>query len=319
MWAAIRQNFGYKLVSVLCAVVLSLYVRIGQEPESAPLPDRVEVRQGSSDLEYRLSPDSVDLVVSGPMEVVRRTRAEDIDTYVDVQGLRPGRHRLPIRCQPVAFSQILRCRPDPPTVLVTVRARVSERLPIDVRWVGPDPLGYFYSVKSMSPVSAVVSGPDDLVRRVKHLVATVAKTGADIQDTVALVPVDLLGVRVAGVEVTPTHVQIAATRQPEPQSKEVFVTPNLVGRPPAGFRVVDIVVNPPTVRAMGTAEALSRISAVKTVPLDLSETTSSAERRLPLQPVGALKFDTDAVTVQVIVAPIAPSNTAPEGETTTSG
>lgn len=299
-----KQNWGYKIVAVLCATVLSFYVRVERGPESSPIADTVDIRSQEQGLEYQLGRDTVQVIMQGPSEVLRRTRAADIDTFVEVRGLRPGQHSVPVRCQPVAFPELLRCTPSPPTVTVTVRRRVSERRPVEIRWLGTNPLGYVYEQRSLAPASAYVSGPEDQVEKVKHLVATVTRTGSVIDDTITLLPLDSRGVRVPDVSVSPTHAHVVAALRPQPQSKEVFVTPQLVGRLPAGYRLVDIMVTPSTVEAMGAAEALSGLQVVRTVPLNLGDLTQSTRRRLPLQSLPRVTFGTDTVTVNVVVAPV---------------
>jgi YbbR domain-containing protein len=57
--------------------------------------------------------------------------------------------------------------------------------------------------------------------------------------------------------------------------KAVGVIPALVGQPAAGERVVDVSVQPKTVRVVGPESALARMSSVSTDPISLSGRTSS--------------------------------------------
>jgi YbbR domain-containing protein len=314
-----RQNQGYKLVAVLCATVLSLYVRLERGPQGSPITDRIEVRRLDPGLELQMRPESVSVTLLGPADVVRRTQPADLDTYVDLQGLRAGQHTVPVRCEPVAFPQMLQCRPDPPTVAVTLRARVSERRPVEVHWVGSPPLGKSYVATSVDPTSALVTGADNQVERVRRVVANVTTTGSPVSDSVSLQALDQRGVRVSGVTVTPPRVQVTADLRPSLQVREVYVTPQLKGHVPAGYRLVDAQVTPVTVRATGPAEDLALHSVVLTEPLDLGRATDTEEVRLRLQPLPKVAFSERTVSVRLVVEPLDVVPPAPTGETRTGG
>ena len=52
--------------------------------------------------------------------------------------------------------------------------------------------------------------------------------------------------------------------------KDVNVIPEIIGTPPAGYRLKNVEVNPQTVAVEGAEGVVNRLSVIKTEPINLS-------------------------------------------------
>ena len=77
----------------------------------------VRIRNAGARLSARVVPSVVTLLAGGPKNVIDALRADQIDAYVDLAGLGPGRYNLSVRVSPRDFDVV---RTDPATVRVNI-------------------------------------------------------------------------------------------------------------------------------------------------------------------------------------------------------
>jgi YbbR domain-containing protein len=105
------------------------------------------------------------------------------------------------------------------------------------------------------------------------------------------------GVTVARITPPVIHLRL------DPVLKRVLpVTVRFASGPPAGYRVYQTTVEPPSVSVQGPAEDIRRLVSVETVPIDIEETNGVVKRKVRLSADGkALSFSPDQVDVAVSV------------------
>ena len=106
------------------------------------------------------------------------------------------------------------------------------------------------------------------------------------------------GIKVTGVR--PDSITIVLDRL---ITVNVPVRPRLVGSPPEGFMVKDVVVTPGEVAITGVEKELRRIKVIRTLPLDIDGVTESVVRKIPLElthlNVAKVEPDTVEVTINI--------------------
>ena len=81
------------------------------------------------------------------------------------------------------------------------------------------------------------------------------------------------------------------------------VTVRFAGKPPAGYKITDTVVEPETISVQGPAEEVKRLVSVETLPIDIDDHRSPIRRKVRLWADGKpLSFTPDQVAVLVTLA-----------------
>lgn len=95
-------------------------VQIQPSPIERTISDvAVEFRNLAAGRTARIEPDTVAVTVSGPREIVSALTRDDLEPYVDLSNLGPGRYTLPVEAGTSREVSLVRSEPD----RVTVRVR----------------------------------------------------------------------------------------------------------------------------------------------------------------------------------------------------
>jgi len=153
-----------------------------------------------------------------------------------------------------------------------------------------------------------VEGPESLVGRVSFAVANLKLDMVDPHSNdpveVILEPFDASNHLVGDVELHPSKVLVMPKLLQSPQSKQVFVDAQFVGKVPEGYVVQAYNVEPDRVTAIGPSRFLKRINKVVTEPIDVSQLTGTQTLTAKVQaPVGISGLDNKEVKVTITITP----------------
>ncbi len=255
----------------------------------------------------------VSVVLRAPQSVWKALRPEDIRASVNLSGLKPGTHALPVQVQ-VGLGPVQVRRVEPATLVVYLEKATWSEVPVRVRLEGNPPLGYIARPPEITVLTVTVSGPESLVAQVVEVQAVVSVEGrrADVDGEFDLKPYDAQGKEVPYITLTPSRIAIHVAVEQLSGFRDLAVTARLTGQVASGYRISGITVDPPVVTVYGAPEVISQIPGyLETAPLDLENTKESLEVRLPLvAPEGvSLLMKEPVVTVRVTVVPIEGSMT----------
>jgi len=255
----------------------------------------------------------VSVVLRAPQSVWKALRPEDIRAFVNLSGLKPGIHNLPVQVQ-VNIGPVQVRRVEPSTLVVYLEPLAQAEVPVRVRLEGNTPLGYIARPPESETLTVTVSGPASLVAQVVEAQAVVSVEGrrADVDGEFDLKPYDAQGKEVPYILLRPSRIAVHVTVEQLSGFRDVAVTARLIGQVASGYRISGITVDPPVVTVYGAPEVISRIPGyLETAPLDLENTKESLEVRLPLvAPEGvSLLMKEPVVIVRVTVVPIEGSMT----------
>jgi YbbR domain-containing protein len=178
---------------------------------------------------------------------------------------------------------------------------VEKKARVQVHWSLPEGLALVDEVPDS--LMLTVSGSQVFVRNIRradmHMRvdlsdASVGVQAVEFEDRF----IENLPQNVNVVGISPTRVEFELD---EKVAKLVKVSPNVLGEPPAGFRLLDISVQPDTVELVGPASALVGVSEVATRNIQLSnfEDASPREVLLGRLPYGVSRMDTEPLEVTV--------------------
>ncbi len=306
----IRHNLFYKLLALGVAIILWAYVNSERNPQSQKsLSVPIEVRGLAKGYVADLSTHEAHVTISGLKTVVDSVRKEDVSAWVTVESDVDGRSRaqkIPTRASVSGVARnSLSVELKPKMVVAVVESLSSKRLPVEVKYVSPPPLGYSYGDPQLTPASAKVSGKSTQVGRVKRLIVTLPKqtSVAPIDDYFELVPLDSGGNAVAGVKLTPDRVQLKLRIVEVPATKAVLVSPNVTGEPKYPARVTKVSVTPSSVTLEGKTSALVGLSTVMTDRVSIEGAETTVTRNVTLrEPPGVSVVGRNAVRVTVYIA-----------------
>jgi YbbR domain-containing protein len=260
---------------------------LNQPPDSVTLSGiPVDVR-----IRYRVAAQSAGRV--GPDSFLARV---DLATYDMARAGDPQSLRVDVRA---VADDVAVLSWEPRQVTVTLDRFSAKRVPVEVD-PGDLPAGLEAGRPDLSLDEVEARGPESLLRRVDRAVARVRidPSGIDVSDPIQLLPVDLEGRLVDGVELDPATVTVEIDVESVQTSKTVPVRPVVAGVVAPGFALGALTVEPATVTLDGPPDVLAAVADVPTEALTLDAATETivGERALVLPEGVAVPDDAAAVT-----------------------
>ena len=193
----------------------------------------------------------------------------------------------------------------PSEITIEVDELATMLVPIDVEYSGELPEGYWKSEPTLASQSIKVSGPRDDVSTISKAICTidledrttsyneaillkyVDKNGDEIDtalflDTLPSVVVKMDVMRIVELPINAADAVLGADALP------------------ANYEVYDVVATPPTVRVVGSENALSGLTGIKIENIDVSGSTSSVQQNVVITaPEGTTLLDDPNITVYV--------------------
>ena len=308
MIAALRHNFGYKLLAVVFACFLHFYAAgliKAHPPHVLILPLAVHNLPPTLILEEKNIP-SVTLTLDGPPDEIAHLTDATVTASIDLSHARAGQTPpLPVHINGMPADVSVETEPGPISLMLLPRRR--RQLPVSAEDIGVTPSHFAFALPTISPHEAVITGTQEAVSSVVRLVAQADpdQAAGAVDDDFTIVALDGSGSPVGDVTVTPptTHIRMGLVRALA--RKTLVISPNLVGSPPAPFRFGSITVAPTTVTAEGRPEDLALVGTLTTAPIDLSAATANITRHVePVVPSGITLSPRGPITVSIqILAP----------------
>lgn len=257
----------------------------------------------------------VTLTLSAPQSIWNTVlnRETPARAVVDLSGLGPGSHTLPIQIQKTArLVQVADYSPD--SVTITLEPLSNKTYPIRIIQRGEPEVGFVASSPSISDESATVSGAESLVNQVQEVraVLDLAQVRENVNRTLDLQAVDSNENPVSGVSISPETVSVSSTITNRGGYRNVVVKVATSGLIASGYRLTNISVFPPAVTVFSTNPQIVNDlpGYVETASLDLTGAKDDLDVRLPLElPPGVSVVGDQTVSVQVGIAAIESSIT----------
>jgi YbbR domain-containing protein len=308
----IWSNIGLLLLSLVLAVLVWVVAVEQDNPTAeerfrAPIPVQV-VGLPSGMVSYGQSHGEVYVTVRAPESVWSILRTEDFRAEVDLSGLGPGEHEVPVDVSVVQQPAMVR-KVEPDVITIYLEPVAQAAVPVDVRIEGSAALGFIARQPEPNPVTVTVQGPESYVAQVAEAVARVSVEGgrADVEGEFDLEPLDVDGNWVPYVRLSPPE---ALVRVPVDQLRgfrDVTVRVPLEGSVASGYRISNIVAEPPVVTVSGRQDAIDSIPGyLETTPLNVEGAWENVTQQLPLvvnEGVSLVGMESPFITVTVFVVP----------------
>jgi YbbR domain-containing protein len=309
MMARLGQNLGMKLLSLVCSFALFLYVHKQQAGEvRVQVPLSILLDPTTRVVNGTLLPRTVSVTLSGPAARLQKLEHE-ARASVDLRGRGSGVFRVPVE---VHFEPDATADPheavdavwQPSSLSGQLEEQIARRLSVQTAFNVQPPSGYSLGPVRLTPGSAVVSGWESDVRRVKRLQAAVSTLGSGTLPALDLVvpvrPVDAMGLEVnEGIQVQPPTIKVQATLVQSIWSKPVYVVPTLGDAPPT-VRLRRISVTPRRLTLRGPENLIGPVQFLETEPIPFPEAGDVLDREVRvLLPPGLKTEERPAVRVVI--------------------
>jgi YbbR domain-containing protein len=307
-FVSVRRNFGLALLSVALAFGVWVFITdteqstktgwfAGEIPvQAVSVPDGLTLAAPLPDVTVR---------IEAPEDVFSNLAVEDFRATINLAGAAVGVMEVEVRVQVLSEENVKVVQVEPATLTVELKPVVSQLVPVVADVVGSPPIGYEAQQPVLSPDQVLVSGPEDLVKRVKSAVATVNLSGAvgGVRQSYSLVARDDRGFIVAGVSLEPSSAAVEIVVEQRQFERLVAISPSLRGSPAAGYNVTAVEVDPPSVTLLGPVDILNATSVVLTDDVDVSGASSDLFRTVALRLPTSVSISGNAtVSVRVRIA-----------------
>ena len=312
-WNRFADRLGTLLLSVVLALIIWLIATNQQNPVIQDvLEDRLPVSvrglTGSIEPIQDLSELTAEVTIRSPEQSWETLDVSDFNAYIDLTGLPPGEHFVPVQAN-VVDTQVKIVSLNPPELRVDLDEVLEKELVVEALASGEPADNYVALAPIAVPVTVTVSGPATLVDQVTQATASVRLNEAKSQVVDEVVPIQLLdaqGSDVAQVDIIPAIVKVVVPIEQAAGRKEVAVRPNLEGEPATGYRLGAVRVTPSTVVLEGDSELLADVPGfVETVELSLDGATDSVDQRIDLiLPDGVTVQEGNTVAIAAEITPV---------------
>ncbi|MCS7250825.1 MAG: CdaR family protein [Thermoflexus sp.] len=284
-WA--RENLGLALLAFGLAFALwAVAVWEENPPTERTLADLPLVFHGlrPDDVIFETSTGQVRLRLRVPRAIENSISSQDVEAFVDVQGLEEGTYERPVQIQ-IRRRGIQILAVDPPRVRFRLERMESREVPVSIQILGQPAIGYQVGIPLPALSQVRVNGPRSRVSVAAMAVGRIQIDGLrqSVETQVRLAAVDPQGELLSELKVEPEQITVTVPIEQRMGFRELPVRVALQGRPARGYQLTEISVDPPTVTLTGDPRRLEEIgSYISTEPIDLSEARGEWIAEVPL-------------------------------------
>lgn len=294
----LKNNSKIKIISLLSAMVLWMYVMAIVDPEETKLFENIPVTiTNKNELNERdlvIYPEqdlTTNIYVTGKLSNLKKVTKDDINVYGQINNPLEGNNEIYLK---VSTSQRVNYDFKNPVMIVTLEKIISEdkSIKVDITGSGKNNVDNIMLQDNIDKVS--VSGPRSLVNKVKRVVGTVKVNGElnDFSQSIKLEPVDAKGKVVEGIELEKDSVNVNITLLTQ---KTVPITLKLSDN---GESDVNYTMSQNTVTIKGKKDIVDSINDIETQPVKLSEISPGTSKDIYLQVPSGITIETKYITIK---------------------
>lgn len=264
----LSNNTKLKLISLLSAIVLWMYVMAVVDPEETKLFEDIPVSitnlNDLSDKDLVIYPDTevtTSVYVTGKLSTIQKMSKEDISVYGQINNPIEGKNEIYLKVTP---AQRVTYEFKNSIAIVNLEKIITENKKIEVEVTGDIKQDIDTLELENNNEEVEVSGPRSLVEKVEKIEAILNsnKQTDDFDISLDLKPVDKKGNIVSGVELKTSSLNAKVTLLKE---KTVPIKVNIEGENTENYKL-----SQDTVYIKGKRELVDNIEYISTQPINLS-------------------------------------------------
>lgn len=293
----LKYNSKIKIISLLSAMVLWMYVMAIVDPEETKLFENIPVTiTNKNELNERdlvIYPEqdlTTNIYVTGKLSNLKKVTKDHINVYGQINNPLEGNNEIYLK---VSTSQRVNYDFKNPVMIVTLEKIISEdkSIKVDITGSGKNNVDNIMLQDNIDKVS--ISGPRSLVNKVKRVVGTVKVSGEsnNFSQSIKLEPVDANGKVVEGVELEKDSVNVNIILLAQ---KTVPIILKLSDNSESG---VNYTMSQNTVTIKGKKDIVDSINNIETQPVKLSEILPGTSKDIYLQVPSGITIETKYITI----------------------
>lgn len=160
------NNLLYKIISVVLALLLWLYVNHQENPVTEQIfTVPLEVRGLEQKLTISDRPSFVKVRVQGQRKTLDDLTARDLQAFLEMSGIDVGQHIAEVHVSVPEKTQLVSVTPS--TVNLKVEVLTTSQYPVNVLYSDNTPADGYLALKPiMTPTQVLLSGPEDKLKEV---------------------------------------------------------------------------------------------------------------------------------------------------------
>jgi YbbR domain-containing protein len=252
----------------------------------------------------------VSLTIKAPQSLWNQLNStqNQISASIDLTNLTAGQHTVPVivkvGLQPTAITRV-----SPESVVLILELVERKNLPIKLITRGEPATGFQVGAAQIEPDQVEISGPSSQVAKVVEVPIQLDLTQAkeSVKQVLTLSPIGSDGNPVTGVSLSPEKVTVSIPVTQRGGYRNVVVKVILNGQVASGYRLTNILVNPPAVTVFSSDPKLieSLPGYIETVPININGAKDDLDLQVTLNlPENVILVDQQTVNIQVTIAAI---------------
>lgn len=317
LWERLTNNFALKLISVIFACVLWLVVVNVDNPlvtrtfkAMAKIENEDIITNNGKVFEILDESQMITFTVTGPRSIVERLSGSDFKVVADMEKIQLDYGLVPIDVTPIRYESQLDVGVKIPNLHVKIQNLEKQQFVVTGNSTGTPLAGYAKGDVLVQPNMISVSGPEEVMKRVKKAVAAINIEGAYSEKTEAVIPVlydeDGKQLDMTNVTISPQTVTVRAEIL---EIKKVSISVKPQGSVAAGYVYNGVDCSPTSVAVKGTKEELEKFTelVIPSAELDISGAQTDIEKVINVSqylPDGVELVDPE-LTTAIVTAKIA--------------
>jgi len=309
---SLRQDWSSFLLALFLALVVWVIAIQQQDPLiTQRLNDTVTIQYvdlPAGMVIFGTPPENLQLSIRGPRSVVEGLTGSSFSAKVELAGLQPGIHDLPVQVMKSPSVDIVSQKPE--RVTIHLERLAHKKMPVEVIIADQPPAGYsvYPERATIQPMTVTISGPESQVKQVTRVVAQLYVSSAkQTFSRKTLVDAwDANNQTVFDVTAEPRVVNVTLPVEQQPGYLDLPVVVQTRGKPAEGYWLQNVSVEPAVVTLKGSPAALKSLPGyVETAVLDLTGADKDIVERLALVlPRNVSVVNSKSVKVEVKIMPI---------------
>ncbi len=297
----LKNNTKIKVISLLSAILLWLYVMIFVDPSENKLYENVPVTISNmrdlNDKDLVIYPEielTADIYVSGKLSDIQKTKKENIHISGQINDPIEGNNRVLLKAN--IDGNVTHKFKDSNIKIINLEKVVKEKRTIDIQVESSSKGKIDKAIPDQDSIR--VSGPRVLVNQVQKVIATldVGNRVDDFTEKLKLYPVDKNGERVEGVDLESSFVNVTVTLL---KQKNVPIKINYIENRNNQDILKNYKITPSTINIKGNKDIIESITYINTKPLDLSSISNNTSKEVALEIPEGIITDTKYITIKL--------------------
>ncbi len=316
VWRALSNNLGYKLLSLLCALMLWSYVvstdmtitrdrtvsnvSISTTGQTVLRDNTLALLTNTKEL------DPVEVRVEVPQANYSRVSSDNVRVELDVSAIRStGEYEVALKGVS-AYGKVVDIEPE--KVTLVVEEWVERMVPVNC--VTPKEEGKWYKVSQRNPSHITISGSESLVEKVSSAQVTI-KASEDMEDyswdrAEQYVLLDANGKKAESDQLNKSTNSVSVKVEVFP-TKTLHIATDIEkaveGAPEKGYKVQSVSIEPESVEVAAKQNLLDSMSEMLISPININGATSTVTGQASIKRWKDVEYISNAqvnVTVRIV-------------------